>query len=98
MVLSLKSSPPSPPRSDSVWDIQMFNMETFSYDVSANDLGDLWGDSDFGDQVNNTISVLNFNFNRKSFTILKIGCVQLRKVGFKKVALQPLGPHNLPTL
>uniref|UniRef100_A0A1B6G2A8 BZIP domain-containing protein n=2 Tax=Proconiini TaxID=565685 RepID=A0A1B6G2A8_9HEMI len=33
--------------SGSVWDsLQMFNMETFSYDVTANDLGDLWGDSD----------------------------------------------------
>lgn len=58
MVLGVKGPPSTTTHrpaegatSGSLWDsLEMFNMETFPYDVTANDLGDLWGDSDL-DQV-----------------------------------------------
>lgn len=51
MVLHVKTSPERALGSGSVWDsLQMFNMETFPYDVTANALDELWGDSDL-DQV-----------------------------------------------
>lgn len=58
MVLGLKNTTSAASGglgSGSVWDsLQMFNMDTFSYDVTANDLQDLWGDSEL-DQVRGLI-------------------------------------------
>lgn len=67
MVLHVKTSPERALGSGSVWDsLQMFNMETFPYDVSANALDELWGDSDL-DQV--------FKYFTFSFSIYNDKCI-----------------------